>query len=287
MIWSQSWCHQWIEAWTHSPTVLHISSPHRLAIGVSHAPSLIMLLSAMFCLGSSFVAAKFVVASFPKFLALEFRVGLTAIILAPYLLSGKLRLPRIDASISRLLFLQALFGIVAFNVFFFYSLTHTSAAMAGIVYGTLPMIIAFFAHFMLGETLSLRTFVGIALASLGIILAAGDPRGSSEPALSVGTVLLLGAVACAALFTIIGKRLSAVLAPISLAALLNLFAAVIILPLAAVEALSFPVGLISLRDWGALAFWASSSGVFSGLASRNGRHAGRRRDQSAHQGARG
>ncbi len=204
--------------------------------------------------------AKIVVASFPKFLALEFRLCLAILVFAPFLLSGGMPLPRLDAANVRMLVIQALLGIVVFNVLFFHALERTSAATAGIAYGTLPIMIALLARLLLGETLRTRSAVAVILASLGMIQLGINPAGP-QSGTGIGTVFVFLAVACAALFTIIGKWLTAVLPPMWLSALVSFSAATMILPLAVEEAVQFRFGRISLGEWEALILWAIASGI--------------------------
>lgn len=249
-------------------SLLHSSNNqfvHESSFGVGldqrRAYGFIMLFAAMVFIGSSFVAAKVWIVSFPSMLALELRFVLATILLAPFIISAITELVRMGMAAISLILLQVVFGVVAFNAFFLNALAYTSAATAGMLYGALPVVIGLLAHFFLGERMTPTVVTGVVLGGLGIIALNLERSTSLEAGADTGVLMLMCAVVCAAAFTIIGKALVTTLSPIRLTAILNLFAAIVVMPVAVAEASSLRLESIHAENMGALAYWAMASGV--------------------------
>jgi len=92
-------------------------------------------------------------------------------------------------------------------------MSFTSAATAGVLVGTLPIVCAAFAVVGLGERPTLRLLGAVALAALGVLIASGVnwPVAGADGAMGAGRLfgmaLVLAAVACEAFFILLNKRL--------------------------------------------------------------------------------
>lgn len=166
---------------------------------------------AMVTVGSTVVASKVIGGALPPFTAtaLRFAVALPVFLALCWLLRG--RLPRIGRRDALLLVLQACAGSVGYTVLLIAGMAHTSAASAGVLIGTLPIVSAVFAVFVLGERPTLRLFAAIALATVGVLAASGVGSAAAGSALGgrhlLGAALVLAAVGCEALFILLNKRL--------------------------------------------------------------------------------
>ncbi|WP_431476537.1 DMT family transporter [Massilia eburnea] len=183
---------------------------------------------AMVTVGSTVVASKVIAAGLPPFTAtaLRFMVALPVFLALCWLL--RVRWPRIGRHDAALLLLQAGAGSVGYTVLLISGMSFTSAATAGVLVGTLPIISAAFAVLGLGERPTLRLLAAIALASLGVLVASGvhwrfagpAPVVANEAGQMLGMALVLAAVACESFFILLNKRLSAPIEALPLSTLM-------------------------------------------------------------------
>jgi len=165
---------------------------------------------AMVTVGSTVVASKVIASGLPPFTAtaLRFAVALPVFLALCWLLRA--RFPRIGRRDGMRLVLQACAGSVGYTVLLISGMSFATAATAGVLVGTLPIVSAGFAVIALGERLTLRLLAAIALASVGVYVASGTPgTHAAAPRELLGACLVLAAVGCEALFILLNKRLRA------------------------------------------------------------------------------
>ncbi|SFG36803.1 EamA domain-containing membrane protein RarD [Duganella sp. CF458] len=187
---------------------------------------------AMVTVGSTVVASKVIAAGLPPFTAtaLRFVVALPVFLALCWLMRA--RWPRIGRRDAALLALQAGAGSVGYTVLLISGMSFTSAATAGVLVGTLPIVTAAFAVLGLGERPTLRLLGAIALAALGVLVASGvglpsagaeggaAPGVASESGRLFGAALVLAAVACESFFILLNKRLHAPIEALPLSTLM-------------------------------------------------------------------
>jgi drug/metabolite transporter (DMT)-like permease len=242
----------------------------------------------MVIVGSSVVAGKLMVESFPVFFANGIVLAVGSAVLIPLLVRREGRFLAVGKQNLLILFLLALTGIVLFRVLLLYGLNFTTAAEGGIITSTTPAVVGLISFLFLKESLGPNVVVGIVLAVLGI-MAINVPLTGLEaergPNPLLGNVLVFGAVIGEALFTIFGKALSERVTPLATATATSVLALLMFLPFSVGEALHFDFSAPSPADWlpilyygvavTALAFllWfsglsrvpASKAGVFIGV----------------------
>ncbi len=100
----------------------------------------------------------------------------------------------------------ALFGLVAALHFFFYaySLEFTTIAHSLAIVYTAPVCVALLSRFMLGEPLSLRKWLGIVVAVLGVAVLSGFEPNFTRRML-IGDLLALGSAITFAVYSIAGR----------------------------------------------------------------------------------
>jgi drug/metabolite transporter (DMT)-like permease len=215
------------------------------------------IIFAMAIVGSSVVAGKLLVESFPVFLASELRFLIAALILVPLLLKRE-GIPAFSKKDIGILFLQALSGVFLFSIFMLNGLKYSTAMEGGIITSTLPAVVAVIAFIMLKEKLTRFTFIGIFLAvggtlAINISGAFSDIERGAAPIL--GNLLIIGAVIGEALFIIFGKSISKRVSPLAISTMVSVFGVILFLPLAIYEATSFPLTEVSLKDWGLIFYF--------------------------------
>ncbi|RJS58915.1 DMT family transporter [Bacillus sp. PK3_68] len=214
-------------------------------------PSLKIML-AMIIVGSSVVAGKLMVQSFPVFLASELRFLIATIIMVPLLIKME-GIPTISKSDFFILFLQALSGVFLFNILMLYGLKLTTAMEGGIITSTIPAVTGGLAALFLKEKLTKNVSIGILLAVLGTSIINGFTsfssieRGSSP---LLGNLLIFGAVIGEALFIIFGKFVAQRVSPLAISTIVSLFGAVLFLPFSLYESSQFKFKEVSMAEWG-------------------------------------
>jgi len=192
------------------------------------------LAAAMALVGSTVVASKLIAAGLPPFTAtaLRFALALPCFLLLMRLVRAPW--PRPDRRDALLLLLQAAAGSVGYTVLLIAGLRLTSAADAGVIVGTLPVVAAAVAVLLLGERPGRGLLAAIALAAAGL-LALNPPGGAEGRGSLLGNALILGAVLCEALFILLNKRLRRPIAPLALSTLMAAIGLAVAAPLALLE----------------------------------------------------
>lgn len=214
-------------------------------------PNLKIMLS-MMIVGSSVVAGKLIVQSFPVFLASELRFLIASIILIPLLIKRE-GIPSIRKGDLFVLFLQALCGVFLFSIFMLYGLKLTTAIEGGIITSTIPAVVAVLAYLLLKEKLTKPVCFGIFLAVLGTLAIhiSGSfstvERGSAP---LLGNLLIFGAVIGEALFIILGKYVGKRVSPLAISTVVSVFGVFLFLPYSMYEASQFHFKTISMAEWG-------------------------------------
>ena len=196
----------------------------------------LQLAFAMATVGSTVVAGKWMAGVGP-FTAnsLRLAIALPAFLLAPRW-SGQ-ALPRPCRHDRWLLLAQAAAGSVGYTAFLLLGLRMTSAANAGVITGTLPVVALLLSVVVLGERPGWRARLAVVLAAGGVLyMTAGAQGGSSIE----GNLLVGAAVVCEGIFILLNRRLRAPLSPLVLSTVLvGLGLAASIVP-AAVELAAAP-----------------------------------------------
>lgn len=208
------------------------------------------LTAAAVLIGSSVVVGKLAALRLPVFLSQAACLAAALLVLVPAVAIRKERL-RIRREDALPLLLQALFGMFLFRVLMLYGLQTVTAAESGILTSLTPVSIALLSFLFLGEKGTIRTAAAIVLSLAGLAmlklpdyLTAGTnpgPKGGW-----FGMVLILLAIACEAMLTVLRKKSSSRVSALLGAMYVTLFAFLMFLPLAMVEAARYDYSRI---DW--------------------------------------
>ena len=236
--------------------------------------------AAYFCLALSmalvgcYVAlSKPLVLAFPVLLLAWLRFGIGALAMPHWLLKPANE-PAMTAQTRGLVFLESLLGNFLFSIFMLYGVSMTSATAAGVILAAIPAAVAVMSWAFLRERIAPRVWAGVACAVVGIALQtlAKEPSTLTEQSSKVqaghdralwGGLLLLGAVLCEAAYAVIGKKLTDVLAPKRIAALINLWGFALVTPFGLYLALDFNFAAVTGGTWWLLIFYALAASVWT------------------------
>jgi len=175
---------------------------------------------AMVLVGSTVPVSKLIGQTMDPFVATVLRHGAALPVLLIGLSLKSTAWPKLCRHDQLLLLMQAAAGSVGYTVLLIFGVQMASAADASVVTGTLPAVAALLSFVFLGERPKLRTLASIGLATMGVVLLAlANPDASTAIPLErrfLGMSLVLGAVACEAVFILGQGRLKAALTPLQM-----------------------------------------------------------------------
>jgi drug/metabolite transporter (DMT)-like permease len=225
--------------------------------------------------GSSVVVAKIVVASFPVFLANELRFLVASAVLVPLTVIRNGGLPRVSRRDAAVLVAQAVTGVFLFNVCLLYGVELTTAAAAGIVTSTTPVVVAVLGVAFLGEPATRGVVAGVAFVVLGVLAlevggAGAHAAGGAGSTLGNGLVFL--AVLGEAAFTVLGKAVSGRVSPLETTTAVSVLGCLLFLPFAVHDLRSFDPASVPPVEWVPIVYYGLAVTVlafvlwFRGLA---------------------
>jgi drug/metabolite transporter (DMT)-like permease len=209
----------------------------------------LLLVLVMFVWASASTVTKAALTQVPPLLFALLRFAVASAVLLPFAFAGRKRAAQLSGSEWGTIAAMGFCGITLFYVSYNLALYYASASQVVILQSAIPAVTAVFAVFLLKEHPSGKRILGIGLSLLGIllvVLAAAPGGDASNPLL--GSVLMLGAVAGWALYTIFAKRLAA--APqLSITAYSTAIGTALLIPLVLVELNTVSLMVITVRDW--------------------------------------
>lgn len=187
------------------------------------------LLLVMLIWGSSFIALKATLVDTKPYTVIFLRM-LTASLCFVFFIKGFLRY-KFSKQDIKLLILLSLFEPAFYFIFEVNALRFTSASQAGVIASIMPIITAIFAGILLKELITRRLILGSILSMIGVIILstyANATTHASNPIL--GNLLELGAMVCAAGYTIVAKHLSSKFSALFITASQSFIGALFFLP---------------------------------------------------------
>ncbi|MGO7369252.1 DMT family transporter [Rhizobium ruizarguesonis] len=173
----------------------------------------VYLALAMLTVGSTVVASKLIASGLPPFSATALRFAIAFPVLLLLMRATGARLPRFSRHDRLILVIQAGAGSVGYTTLLISGLSLTSAADAGVIIGTLPVVSAAISILLLRERPQRALLLAVALATAGVLSIAFTPDAAGG-SLS-GNALIFLAVVCEGLFILLNKRLKTEIAPLA------------------------------------------------------------------------
>jgi drug/metabolite transporter (DMT)-like permease len=228
----------------------------------------------MSLVGSYVALSKPLVAALPVFLLAWLRFGIGGLAMLPWLKKPVQEAP-MTPSTRRLLFLESFLGNFLFSICMLFGVSMTSAVAAGVIMAAIPAAVAVMSWLFLRERISPRVWVAVVFAVVGIglvSLSKTEHSGQSTSGLEadlalkkawLGHLLLVGAVLCESAYAVIGKKLTGVLGPKRITALINAWGLVLVTPLGIWAAWGFDFGQVAASSWALLVFYSLAASVWT------------------------
>lgn len=140
----------------------------------------------------------------------------------------------------RVLLLMGLLGVASYPLLLYAALVYTSAASASIINAFNPVVIVVAAVLLGQATATWRTWAGLALGLLGVLLVItqGDLAQLVALRLNTGDLLMMVAVLAWAAYTLIGRRVG--IPPLTSTAVQVLLAVLVLTPFALASGVAVP-----------------------------------------------
>ena len=227
--------------------------------------------------GSATPVSKIVTSAMPVFVGSALRVGLGALVLAPFVAARWDEVRRLDRHDWLLVGLISLFGMFGFSALMLYGMGMISGVVGAVVMSTTPAVTAAGAMLLMGDQPTWRKLAAIALAVVGVlVLQLGQSSQGEGGNLLLGAALVFGAVCCEAAYTLLGKKMTERADPLVVAGLSAALAVPIFLPLAIWQWGSFAAADTGWQAWTAVAWYGAGTLAlgswlwYSGLAKAEG-----------------
>ncbi|MGR9164595.1 DMT family transporter [Rhizobium leguminosarum] len=174
---------------------------------------------AMLTVGSTVIASKLIASGLPPFSATALRFAIAFPVFFLLMRATGAGLPKLCREDRLILLIQAGAGSVGYTTLLISGLSLTSAADAGVIIGTLPVVSAAISILLLRERPQRALLLAVALATAGVLSIAFTPDAAGG-SLS-GNALIFLAVVCEGLFILLNKKLKTEIAPLAQSALMT------------------------------------------------------------------
>lgn len=198
---------------------------------------------------SSFTVTKIGVQDLPPNTFAFLRFIVSSCILSLFFLLRRQSVPKISSKTWLTILSLALSGVTFYYILFNRSLMHTSASVGALIQGFIPVVVAVLAALFLKETLSLKQIAGFFLSLTGVIFIGflNSLDGGSTNTL-FGNILMIGAIICWAVYTILSKKLSE-LNVLFLTTAITVIGTILFIPAVIFELSGKPLPHVSITIW--------------------------------------
>ncbi|MBV8625672.1 MAG: DMT family transporter [Herbaspirillum sp.] len=228
------------------------------------------LILSMSLVGAYVALTKPLAAMLPVFLLAWLRFAIGAVAMVRWMKKPADEKP-LSTQSRWLVFLESFLGNFLFTLCMITGVSMTNAVSAGVIMSSIPAVVAVMSWIFLKEKISLRVWGAVACGAIGIGLLslAKDTHGAAPAANAagqyawLGNVLVFCAVLCEASYAVIGKKLTAVLTPKRISAVINLWGLLLMTPMGFYTALHFDFAVVPVDIWVLLLFYGLAASVWT------------------------
>ena len=207
---------------------------------------------------ASFIATKSALRSIPPLTVVTLRLLISALCFLGWLLWKREKIPFHGWPWLGQLTLLSLVGTGLHYGIQTVGIAYTTASNASLYAATGPLCIALIAAVFLQERITLKKALGIGCALLGVLVVQGwgTLRSFEFKGHLTGDLLVFISIALWGVFTVMGKKMTRLIAAPTLTALVTIIGALVMVPVGWLEIRqrSFALESISIEAWGAVVF---------------------------------
>ena len=175
------------------------------------------------------------------------------------------RFPRIRREDWPLVLLLAFLAIPLNQFLFLLGIRSTTPSNAALLYATTPILVVLFSRWLLGERLTRRKLIGVALGFAGVAIVILERGVDASIEYVHGNLIIYVAVLAWGLYTVLGKRLIMQYGPLDASAITLLIGTLIFLPIGLLPALQFDYASIGGWTWAQIVYLGVITSVVSYL----------------------
>lgn len=180
----------------------------------------LFLTLAMVLVGTTVIASKIISSGLPPFIATALRFAIALPIFIAVMRITRASWPTLKRRDWVILIVQAAAGSVGYTTLLILGLRSSSAADAGVILGTLPVVSGVIAVLVLRERPHPALFLAIALAAMGTVSIVYGPGFATQRAI-IGQLFIFAAVVCEGVFILLNKCLSEEIRPVAQATIMT------------------------------------------------------------------
>jgi len=173
--------------------------------------------------------------------------------------------PRIRRQDWPLVLLLAFLAIPLNQFLFLFGIRSTTPSNAALLYATTPILVVLFSRWLLGERLTRRKLIGVALGFAGVAIVILERGVDASIEYVHGNLIIYVAVLAWGLYTVLGKRLIMQYGPLDASAITLLIGTLIFLPIGILPALQFDYASIGGWTWAQIVYLGVITSVVSYL----------------------
>ena len=173
--------------------------------------------------------------------------------------------PRIRRQDWPLVLLLAFLAIPLNQFLFLFGIRSTTPLNAALLYATTPILVVLFSRWLLGERLTRRKLIGVALGFAGVAIVILERGVDASIEYVHGNLIIYVAVLAWGLYTVLGKRLIMQYGPLDASAITLLIGTLVFLPIGILPALQFDYASIGGWTWAQILYLGVVTSVISYL----------------------
>ncbi len=227
---------------------------------------LLMVMSTIFWAGA-FIAGKIGIREFPPFSLAFFRFFFAAIIIFGIMIRYEKKDWRLRGKDWGPVILLGFIGMFGYHVLFFSALQYTSAVNSSMIGATNPLITSILAAFFLNENFGIKRLGVVLIAFSGVVLTLtnGDSSVLKNFAFNKGDLLMLVAVLCWAVYSIISRKVMYRYSPLILTSYSFLVCLILLFPFVLWEKPLIYLPQVSWKGWSAVLYMSIFASVIGYL----------------------
>ncbi len=152
-------------------------------------------------------------------------------------------------------------GLPVNQFLYLYGIHYTTAANGALLYATTPAFVLVLSHYMLGEKITRKKFLGVTLAFIGVTIVIFERGIDLSSKYTYGNLVILVAVIAWALYTIKGRPMILKYGALRTTSLSMTLGAAMFFPVGLFSAISFPYGELTSSHWMGILYLAFGTSV--------------------------
>lgn len=227
---------------------------------------MLMILCTLFWAGA-FIAGKVGVKEIPPFSLAFFRFLVATAIIFPIMIKYEEKNWKLKKADLPNIIALGMIGMFGYHALFFTALKYTTAINSSMIGATNPMMTSILASMLIGEKLGLKRIGAILLAFSGVVLTIsnGQIEVIKNISFNIGDIIMLLAVACWAIYSVISKKVMPKYSPLIITSYSFLVCLIALIPFTLMEKPMTYLPYVTWKGWLSVVYMAVFASVIGYL----------------------